>query len=98
MKKLLKLIRSSYPLFKYDLKMKLGTLFILATLFSMKANDTYGQLTEVTLDLNSVTIGHLIDEIESRTDFEFVYKIKDVDLRRKVSVNLRKELITTVLK
>ena len=64
----------------------------------MKANDTYGQLTEVTLDLNSVTIGHLIDEIESRTDFEFVYKIKDVDLRRKVSVNLRKELITTVLK
>ncbi|HDZ15141.1 MAG TPA: SusC/RagA family TonB-linked outer membrane protein [Pricia sp.] len=64
----------------------------------MKASDTYGQFTKVTLDLNNVTIERLIDEVESKTDFEFVYKIKDVDLERKVSINTKEELITTILK
>ncbi|SNZ01663.1 TonB-dependent receptor [Flagellimonas pacifica] len=97
MKKLLKLKRSPFPVFKYDLKMKLSTLFILAALFSMQANDAYGQRTKVTLDLNNVSIGQLIDEIESKTEFEFVYKIKDVDLNRTVSVKVNRERIANVL-
>lgn len=97
MKKLLNLTRSPYPLFKYDLKMKLSTLFILATLFSMKANDSYGQRTKVTLDMNNVTVGHVIDEIENSTEFEFVYIIDDVDLKRKVSIRAKNVKIATIL-
>ncbi len=97
MKKLFKLKRSPYPIFKYDLKMKLSTLFILAALFSMQANETYGQRTKVTLDLNNVSVGQLIDEIESKTEFEFVYKIKDVNLDRIVSIKVNRERIANVL-
>lgn len=97
MKKLLTLKRSLFPVFKYDLKMKLSTLFLLAALFSMQANDAYGQRAKVTLDLNNVSIGQLIDEIESKTEFEFVYKIKDVNIDRIVSIKVDRERITNVL-
>lgn len=97
MKKLLKLTRRPYPLFKYDLKMKISTLFILVTLFTVQANDTYGQRTDITLNLNYVSVGQLIDEIESSTEFQFVYKIEDIDLKRIVSINAKKEKIANVL-
>ncbi|WP_422351167.1 TonB-dependent receptor [Flagellimonas sp.] len=97
MKKLLTPKRSLFPVFKYDLKMKLSTLFILAALFSMQANDAYGQRTKVTLDLDNVSVGQLIDEIESKTEFEFVYKIKDVNIDRIVSIKVDRERISKVL-
>lgn len=97
MKKLLNQARSPYPSFKYDLKMKLSTLFILATLFSLKANDSYGQRTKVTLNMINVTVGQVLDKIENSTEFEFVYIVDDVDLERKVSVSAKKEKIVTIL-
>ena len=77
--------------------MKLSTLFILAALFSMQANDAYGQHAKVTLNLKNVSVGQLIDEIESKTEFEFVYKIKDVNIDRIVSIKVDRERITNVL-
>lgn len=97
MKKLLKLKRSPYPIFKYDLKMKLSTLFIFVALFSIQANETYGQRTNITLNLNNVPVGQLIDKIESTTEFQFVYKLDDVDLKRLVSVNVKRTKIAKVL-
>ncbi len=78
--------------------MKLSTLFVLAALFSMKANDSYGQRTKVTLSMNNVTVGQVIDKIEGSTEFEFVYIIDDVDLNRKVSVSAKKEGIADILR
>ncbi len=97
MKKSSRLTRSPYLLLKYDLKMKLSTLFMLAAFLTMQANDTYGQRTKITLSLNNVSVGQLIDEIENNTKFQFVYKIEDVDLERIVSINAKKEKITPVL-
>ncbi len=98
MKKLLNKKRSHHrPLLKFDLKMKLSALFIFVTLFTLQANNSYSQKVKISLNLNNVTVGELIDEIESTTDFRFVYKIKDVNLKRSISVNVKKESITTVL-
>lgn len=97
MKKLLISTRSPYAQFKYDLKMKLSTLFILASLFSMKANDGYGQNTKVTLNMINVTVGQVIDKIEHSTALEFVYIIDDIDLERKVSINAKNEKIVKIL-
>tara|TARA_R110001606_G_scaffold68193_1_gene155634 strand:+ start:1681 stop:4986 length:3306 start_codon:yes stop_codon:yes gene_type:complete len=66
-------------------------------LFTMQANSSYAQRTKITLDLNNVTVERLIDEIESKTDFHFVYQIKEVDLNRVVSVKANKELVTKIL-
>ena len=99
MKKLLIKKRSPHQqLLRFDLKMKLSALFILVTLFTLHANNSYSQRTKVSLDLNNVTVEQLIDEIENKTDFRFVYKIKDVNLKRVITLKANKELITSVLK
>lgn len=98
MKKLLikKRSRHSSPL-KFDLKMKLSALFIFLVLFTLHANTSYSQKAKLSLKLNNVTVGKLIDEIESASEFRFVYKIKDVNLNRQVSINVEKESIKLVL-
>lgn len=98
MKKLLILKRRSGSVSKLSLKMKLSTLIILATLFSLQANTSYSQRTKISLHLENVTVKSVLDQIESSTDFRFAYKLKDVDLSRKVSVNVQNELVTQVIK
>ena len=97
MKKLLNITRRRRPVFKFDLKMKLSILLLLLTFFSLKANDSYAQRTKISLNLHNIPVGQLIDEIESSTEFQFVYKIEDVDLTRTVSVNADNERIDDIL-
>jgi len=81
----------------HHLKMKLSALFIFVVFFTLQANTSYSQKTKISLNLNDVSISQLIDEVENKTEFRFVYKLKDVDLERKVSVRAKKESITTFL-
>lgn len=98
MKKLLNKKRSPHQqLLRFDLKMKLSVLFILVTLFTLHANNSYSQRTKVSLDLVNVSVEQLIDEIENKTDFRFIYKVKDVDLKRLISIKTDQELIGEVL-
>lgn len=90
--------RGKYPSpFNYNIKMKLSILFLSFAFLSMQANESYGQKTNISLHLDGVTVEQLIDKIENTTEFEFVYKLEDVDLQRIVSVNVRKVKIRTVL-
>ncbi len=86
------------PFLKFDLKMKLTTLLLMATLFGLYANDSYAQKTKVTLDVEDASVRSVIDNIESSTDFRFIYKTKDVNLEHKISLRVRKEPIQKVLK
>ena len=98
MKKLLKWERrNNEPLFKFDLKMKLSTLFIFYVFFTLQANTSYSQNAKISLDLKNVSIGELIDEIESSSEFRFIYKIKDVNLNRSISIKVKKESINKIL-
>ncbi|MFD0990064.1 TonB-dependent receptor [Mariniflexile jejuense] len=98
MKKLLNKKRSHHsPLLKFDLKMKLSALFIFVIFFTLHANTSYSQKAKISLNLNNVSVGQLIDEIESTTEFRFVYKIKDVNLNRNISISVEKESINTIL-
>lgn len=97
MKKLLTHTRSPYPLLKFDLKMRLSALFMFVTLLTVQANTTYGQRTKLTLDLKHVSVEQLIDNIESTTEFKFVYMIRAVDLERQVTVKVNGERIEKVL-
>lgn len=82
---------------KFDLKMKLTTMLWITALFGLHANGGYAQKTKVTLVVENVTVKSIIDEIESTTEFRFIYKTKDVDLQRKLSFQLNEEHIETVL-
>lgn len=86
-----------FPLFKFDLKMKLTTLFILVAMFSIRANTSYAQKTKVSLELNNTTVEKVIETIEQKTDFKFIYKLNDIDLNRIISINVKNQSIDIVL-
>ena len=85
------------PLLKLNLKMKLTTLLLITTMLGLHANDSYSQKTKVTLDVNNASVSAIIDDIESATEFRFIYKVKHVDLERQVSLKVEGEKIETVL-
>ncbi len=87
--------RSKIP-FKYDLKVKLTTLILLVSLVTVNAR-TYSQNTRITLHLEKVTIEELFTEIESLTDFRFLYNHLKLDVDRKVAVNAEDERISDIL-
>ncbi len=83
------------PLFKIDLKLKLTTLLFLVAIFSVKAH-TYAQ-SKVSLELKDSTIEKVIETIEQKTDFRFVYNINDIDLERIVSIRVKEKPVASVL-
>ncbi len=85
-----------YRVFQNDLKLKLTTLLILVAMFNIRAN-TYAQKTKVTLELNNSTIEKVIETIEQKTDFRFIYKLNDIDLDRTISINVKDQSIYVVL-
>jgi len=97
MKKLLNISRSTNLLLKFNLKMKLSVLFIIASLFSMQAKETYGQGEKVTFNYENISLNQFIDEIENETDYRFVFKVDDVDLSRSFDIEVTNEPLDSVL-
>ncbi len=95
MKKKPKDNRIQFLLFQKNLKLKLTSLLLLVSIFSIKAN-TYGQ-TKVSLQFNNTTLEKVIETIEQKTDFRFIYKVDDVDLSRTISIRVKNETIAVVL-
>lgn len=85
----------SIPL-KMTLKMKLTTLLLLVSLFKINAS-TYSQNTKISINHNLAAIGEVFKEIESKSEFRFLYKNKEIDLKRTVSIHLDKANIYTIL-
>ena len=98
MKKLFNAIRFDKPFFKFDLKMKLTTLFLLTTLSVMHAGVTYSQKAKLSFYANEMTVAKVIEKIEYTTDFRFVYNVKSVDLDRKIDINATDVSMETILK
>lgn len=82
---------------KFDLKMKLTTLFLIVSLFQLQANESYAQKTKITLALENVSIEKVLDKIESLTEFKFIYKDNEVDYQKIVSVNVKEQQIQSIL-
>ncbi|UGU17433.1 SusC/RagA family TonB-linked outer membrane protein [Sinomicrobium kalidii] len=83
--------------FDIDLRMKLTFLFIIITIFAIHADPTYSQGTKISIHMEQVTVSEVFNKIESLTEFKFIFKTKDVDLQRKVSVNAEKKDILKIL-
>ncbi|MEP6932262.1 MAG: SusC/RagA family TonB-linked outer membrane protein, partial [Flavobacterium sp.] len=76
--------------------MKLTTLLILVAMFNIRGN-TYAQKTKVSLELNNSTIEKVIETIEQKTDFRFIYKLNDIDLDRVITISVKDQPIDVVL-
>lgn len=80
-----------------NLKMKLSLVVLLTITLSLQAKSSYSQLTKVTLDMESATVAEVIDEIESTTEFTFIFKTTAVDLSQRVTVKFKRANIEEVL-
>ncbi len=83
------------PFVMFDLKMKLTVLFVFCSFFSLLASTGYSQ--SITLDVKNTRIERVIDKIEIASEYSFVYNTKFVDLKRKVSINVKEASIENVL-
>ncbi len=97
MKKLLNKIRFDKPFLKFDLKMKLTTLFLFTTLSVMQAGVTYSQKARLSFSASNMTVGKAIEKLEYTSDYRFVYNVRSVDLDRKIDVNVNNASIETIL-
>lgn len=74
------------------------TLFMLFCLVGMTfANDSYAQKTMVSLALEDRTVDEVLTELEQGTEFVFFYNNKQVDVNRRVSVQVNNKTIFKVL-
>lgn len=97
MKKLLNRIRFDKPFLKFDLKMKLTTLFLLTTLSIMHAGTTYSQKSKFSFNAHNMTVAKVIERLEYTTDYRFVYNVRSVDLNRIIDLNASNVSIETIL-
>jgi hypothetical protein len=81
---------------KFSLKMKLTILLIVVSFFKIEAN-TYSQNTNVSLNMKDVSIETVLHEIESLSDFKFMFMREDIDLVRRISIKVSKKPIKDVL-
>lgn len=63
----------------------------------MQAN-TYSQKTKISIAKENITVREVLDEIESLSEFKFLFKTNTVDLNRKVTVKFKHVPIDDILK
>jgi TonB-linked SusC/RagA family outer membrane protein len=61
------------------------------------AGTDYSLTAKISLDEQNKSVGSIIDKIEATTEFKFVYDVAEVDLNRKVSIQVKDSDIRTVL-
>lgn len=77
------------------MKVALFLLFILTT--GLFATETYSQIAKINITANNRTVDQILQEIESQTDFLFVYNPGEINLTQKISVKVEEEKIADVL-
>ena len=63
----------------------------------VQATNTYAQTTAVSLHVENQTVGDVLQQIESKTEFSFFYNNRHVDLNRRVSVSMNETNIFKIL-
>jgi len=86
-----------YFTLKIDLKMKITTLFLLVAFFQLQANNTYSQKSKISMNLKNASIESVFEEIEKRTDFNILYKNSMLDISKRVSINVEKVKIDSLM-
>lgn len=87
---------SRSSLFNISLKMKLTSLLLIISLFEMHAS-VYSQNTKISLKIKNTTLEQVFSEIESKTEFKFLFKNKEIELNKKVSIDVTRKNINQIL-
>ena len=78
-------------------KMKFLITFFLLAIFSLQAKEVNSQTSKLSIKLQNVSVAKLLSTIEENSSYQFIYKIKDVDLDKQVSVDVQDKSIDYIL-
>lgn len=82
--------------FRDGLRLRVTLFLILVSLAQLFPHDAYSQ-KKVSFDLKNATIEQVFDEINSQTDYKFLYRKRLIDLEKKISIEVSNETIEQVL-
>ncbi|HHJ10829.1 MAG TPA: SusC/RagA family TonB-linked outer membrane protein, partial [Bacteroidetes bacterium] len=77
--------------------MRIMVFLLLVGVLQVMGKDSYSQKAKVSLNMSDVTVGEVLNTIESQSEFYFIYNQKLVDVNRKVNIHARNEKIDKVL-
>ena len=100
MEKMLRLMRGckkNAHLRKIWMTMKLTIFLFFLAISQMMAVETYSQSTLLSLNFKSIAVKDVLDEIERKSEFVFLYNSKLVDADRTVSMEFQDQKISEVL-
>ncbi len=72
-------------------------LFLLLGTMQITASVTYSQSAKLSLNIENSTVQDVLTMIEQESSFYFTYNVNQVNVNRKVSVNVKDRLVTEIL-
>jgi TonB-linked SusC/RagA family outer membrane protein len=81
---------------KLLLIMRLSTIILFLSFLNVSAS-VFSQNTKITFNLKNVSLKDVITEIESKSDFKFLYRNELVDVNQKVNIDANNESLESVL-
>ena len=70
---------------------------MMITVFQLYAGNTYSQNAKLNLNMNNVTVGNVLEEIENQSEFYFLFNAKLIDIEREVSISTKDQDISNIL-
>lgn len=77
--------------------MRITFFLLLVSILQTLANDTYSQVTKLSLDISATKLVDVLDEIEEQSEFYFLFNEKLINTNREVSINVKNEKINEIL-
>ena len=78
--------------------MKLTITLLLFVILTATAGSTYSQSTSITLKMQDASLVDVFREIERTSEFGFFFKSEEIDLNKRVSIDLKNVSIEEILK
>ncbi len=83
---------------KILLIMKLSIFLLVFMLFQVHAENSYSQITSLTVNLENKPLEEVFDIIESQSEFYFLYNEKLINAKREVSLNANDKNVIEILR
>lgn len=77
--------------------MRITVFLLLASILQTFANDAYSQKTRLSFDFTGTKLVDVLDEIENKTEFYFLFNEKLIDTDRMVNMSVKNEKIDEIL-
>ena len=82
---------------KIPIAMRITLLFLFLLIFQLHAEQSYSQKTKISLNMRNESIENILQAIEKKSDFYFLYNSKLIDVDRKTDIRTKNESIAAIL-